>query len=142
MKPIGYNNVAIAILELELLGYRFTLEENKIRFICEGNRPALPLVQPYLDTIRANREHAVTYLRNRAQPFDLAAYLLEASDKIAQLARAAEAKGDLKLARSEWKRYARFCSAYTEVVGIEPNGDGTWQDWIETCETEKGKPNA
>lgn len=119
MKPASVYDVAIAILELEMLGYRFTLGDRKIHFSCEGNRPALPLVQSYLEIIRANCDHAVTYLQNRNQPFDLAAYLLEASDKIAHAARAAEAKGDIEHARREWKRFARFYAAYADEAGIE-----------------------
>ena len=54
-----------AVLELEQLGYTFSLDGGTVRYSHSGERPAPERVQPLLDYLRRHREEAVSFLRER-----------------------------------------------------------------------------
>ena len=74
-------NIIDAILELELLGYRFTLEGANIVYSITGNKPAASVVHPLLETIKGNKDEAVGYLRDREEAIDLASHLYAQAEK-------------------------------------------------------------
>lgn len=84
------NRVAIALLELELLGYEFALAgppgAERLRYRCNREpKPDPAAVRPWLRVLQAGRLQALAFLRTRRQsagrPFDLAPYLDRAADK-------------------------------------------------------------
>ena len=58
-----------AVLELETLGYRFTLNGDSIKFTHQGIRPDPAIVRPLLRTIKENRVDALEWLREDAEAF-------------------------------------------------------------------------
>jgi hypothetical protein len=111
------NDIAMAILELELLGYVFTLDGDRIHYKFTGIKLIPELALPWLRIIKKFRMYALELLRNRSEPFDILPYLQEAAEKAMTSARRAEAKGDLDLAQRDWRRYARIQNA------IEPEDE-------------------
>ncbi len=127
------NRVAIAILELELMGFTFSLDGEKIKYSHNGAKPDPAQVYPKLGYIEANKTLALEYLRTRTEPVDITHRLFEAAGKSAQLARSAESIGELERARAEWKRFARLYAAFAEQAEIEPSGIG-WDEWATSFE--------
>jgi len=113
----------MAILELELLGYVFTLNGDRVHYKFMGIKPVPELALPWLRIINKFRMDALELLHNRSEPFDILSYLREAGEKAMSSARRAEAKGDLDLAQREWRRYARIQNAI--VPGEEDKDNGS-----------------
>ncbi len=105
------NDVAMAILELELLGYVFTLGGDRVHYKFMGIKPVPALALPWLRIIKRFRGEVLEFLRRRSDPFDILPYLQDAAENARKAARKAETKGDLDTARLEWKRYARIQNA-------------------------------
>ena len=121
-----------AILELETLGYSFTLEEDTIHSSHKGNKPDPAIVRPLLRTIKENRNDALEWLREYAEAFRMDC-LFNAADRAEAAAREAEIAGDYRLARHHWKRFARFFAAGAEAAGAtEPLIP--WKEWIESMD--------
>ena len=74
-------SVIDAILELELLGFVFTLDGINIQYTHQGDRPAPALVGLLLDTIKENKLEAIGYLQKRTEEVDITAHLLAQADK-------------------------------------------------------------
>jgi hypothetical protein len=101
-------NIIDAILELESLGYRFTLEGANIVYSATGNKPAASVVHPLLETIKGNKDEAVGYLIDREEAIDLVSHLFaqaEKAEKIGDFDRSVRLLEAAGLARS--KTYAR-----------------------------------
>jgi hypothetical protein len=54
-----------AILELEHLGFTFTLEGESIHYTHDGHRPDPEFVRPLLDYLKRHRDEAVCFLQER-----------------------------------------------------------------------------
>lgn len=54
-----------ALLELEQMGYTFTLEDGKVRYAHHGERPDREKVRPLLAYLQSHRDEAVTFLVER-----------------------------------------------------------------------------
>lgn len=78
----------IEILELESLGYQFTLLDDRISYLSHIRLQNTAVVQPLLLAIKENREEAISYLRMRSEPIDIASHLFDQANK-------AEEDGDL-----------------------------------------------
>jgi hypothetical protein len=86
-------SVIDAILELETLGYSFTLEAESINFTHQGTKPDPAIVRPLLHTIKENRDDALEWLRDDADAFRMDC-LFNAADRAEVAARQAEIAND------------------------------------------------
>ena len=126
------NEVIDAILELETLGYSLKVEGNTINYIYQGTKPDAAVVRPLLRVISKNREVAIEWLRDDAEASRMDC-LFDAADRAEAAARKAELEGELLLANSHWKRFARFFAAAAEMAGgTEPFIP--WDEWIKSLD--------
>ena len=123
-----------AVLELETLGYSFTLEADSINFTHQGIKPGSAIVRPLLRMIQENRDDALEWLRDDAEAFRMDC-LFNAADRAEIAARQAEIANDRVLARFHWKRFARFFApAIVMAGGTEPFIP--WDEWIRSFDDE------
>ena len=71
----------IEILELEVIGYRFTVDGDHIAYRYEGKNPEREIVLPLLNAIHQKRGEAIEYLMYRRAPIDIASHLLDQANK-------------------------------------------------------------
>jgi hypothetical protein len=114
------NRVAIAILELELLGYAFELSgppgEERLRYHCTKEpKPDPSAVRPWLRVLKTGRRQAVAFLRARrtsgGRPFDLVSNLDRATVKAFESGLRLLAAGQEEQAGYEFGRAARLREA-------------------------------
>ena len=112
------NEVAIAILELQLLGYVFEVDGGKVRYRLAGELQDPAQASQYLDLLKSNKEEVVNYFERWSHPFDLAEALYQAALK-------AYTAGDLP-------RFARLMAAAMQEGGA--NDPITWDAWVKSFE--------
>jgi len=123
-----------AILELETLGYSFTLEGDSINFTHQGTKPGPAIVRPLLHTIKENRDDALEWLRDDAEAFRMDCHFL-AAERAEVAARQAEIANDRVIKQFHWKRFARFFAAAAVMAGAtEPFIP--WDEWIRSFDDE------
>ena len=100
-----------AILDLEQVGFVFTLEGDTIRYAHNGKRPAREFVLPRLEQIQQHREEAMSFLRQRTSV-------------------SVEDRADALLARSDNSpQWAREWAELAEEAGW-PCWGMTWREWL------------
>ena len=133
-------DVIDAILELETLGYHFTLDEGRLRYSCQGARPDAKIVRPLHAMIKTNRNDVISWIKEYADAIRVDCLFI-AADQAETMARQAEKANDLALAHHHWKRFARFFAAGAEASGAD-TPTIPWPEWIASFDDYDGSdPN-
>jgi len=115
-----------AILELERLGYQFTLNGSAVYYVHKGERPEPQRVRPLLDDLRCHRAATISFLRVRAS--------LEAHDK-----KLVEAEAAALLDRRDMMEELEWCQRWAEVMArldAPCTVNVSWAAWLAEVEAE------
>jgi hypothetical protein len=109
------NETAIAILELQLLGYTFDVDGGKVRYKLEGEMKDPTQAAQFFQVLKNDKEGVIRYFERIRESFDLAEVLHNAALK-------AYTAGDLP-------RFARLMAAALKTSGVD---HVNWDEWVKS----------
>ena len=115
-----------AILELERLGYRFTLKGSTLYYTQGGERSDSEAARPLIEDLRRHREAAMSFLRERM--------FQEARRRAG-----CEARATALLAQMDSMDELEWCRQWAEVMtemGAPCTGNRTWEAWLAEVEAD------
>jgi hypothetical protein len=115
-----------AILELERLGYRFTLNGATLYYTQRGERSDPEAVRPLIEDLRRHREAAMSFLRERVS-------------QEARRRAGCEARATALLAQMDSMDELEWCRQWAEVMtemGAPCTGNRSWAAWLAEVEAD------
>lgn len=117
------------VLELEALGYTFSLDGGIIRYRCKVNQADPETSRELLRAIKTKKDEVARYLQARRSAKPIWQYLYKSADRAYARYQKKVRTGELEMALQELMRWSRIHAAAAQAEGLT-HPPTSWEEWL------------